>query len=202
MRQNTVEFAPVIDGATPPTGQHLFPWWAGYLLSSPLRRLLENPEKLLSSFVSEGMTVLDMGCAMGFFSIPIAKMVGKNGRVVCVDVQERMIRVLRNRARRRKLDDVIETRPCTQEESGTDDLAGKVDLVLAFHVVHETTDPKGFLGSCYAALKPGGKLVLLEPDGHVSDEVREFIFDLALSTGFTRQTVLSTRRSQGAVYVK
>ena len=54
------------------------PVWVGYLLASPLRKLFENPRKILSQYVKEGMKVLDIGCAMGFFSLPLAQMVGSN----------------------------------------------------------------------------------------------------------------------------
>ena len=61
------------------------PIWVGYLLASPLRKLLENPEKILKPHVNEGMKVLDIGSAMGFFSLPLAKIVSTKGKVVCVD---------------------------------------------------------------------------------------------------------------------
>ena len=67
------------------------PVWVGYLLVSPLRRLFHNPEKILGPYVREGMKVLDVGCAMGFFWLPLAGMIGQTGKVVCIDMQERMI---------------------------------------------------------------------------------------------------------------
>ena len=55
---------------------HICPWWVGYLLANPLRRIFENPDKLLAPFVCNGMTVIDYGCGMGFFTIPLARLVG------------------------------------------------------------------------------------------------------------------------------
>lgn len=52
------------------------PWWLGYLLASPLRRLLQNPDGILKPHVKEGMCVLDIGCGRGFFSLPLAKLAG------------------------------------------------------------------------------------------------------------------------------
>jgi len=49
---------------------------------------------MLLPYVKTGMTILDVGCAMGFFSLPMAKMVGSTGRVICVDLQEKMIKTL------------------------------------------------------------------------------------------------------------
>jgi len=88
------------------------PYWVGYLLISPLRRLFHNPEEILSPFVTTGMTVLDIGAAMGFFTLPLAGMVGPNGKVVSVDVQEKMLRSLQKRALKSKVRWVILSRLC------------------------------------------------------------------------------------------
>jgi 2-polyprenyl-3-methyl-5-hydroxy-6-metoxy-1,4-benzoquinol methylase len=186
----------------PRTGEHLCPWWMGYLLASPLRRLAEKPEKLLAPYVTEGMTVVDLGCAMGFHSIPMARLVGPSGRVVCVDIQERMLGVLRRRARRRGLDSVIETRACTQEDLGLEDMRGQADVALAFHVVHESHHPAKFFADCFATLRPRGRLILAEPSGRLSAEDRAAIFELAVSSGFVRRHDLTLRRSQCAVFEK
>jgi 2-polyprenyl-3-methyl-5-hydroxy-6-metoxy-1,4-benzoquinol methylase len=55
-------------------------WWGGYFIDNRLRRLLHDPERLLGPYVTPGMTVLDVGCGMGWFSIPMAKLVGTQGR--------------------------------------------------------------------------------------------------------------------------
>ncbi|QTA78393.1 SAM-dependent methyltransferase [Desulfonema limicola] len=86
------------------------PIWIGYLLLNPIRKLYQNPEKILSPYVSEGMTVLDMGCAMGYFSIPLARLVGTDGKVICADIQEKMLKSLEKRAAKAGLSDRIETR--------------------------------------------------------------------------------------------
>jgi len=56
--------------------ERICPVWVGYLLASPVRKLFENPKKILGEYIKEGMTVLDLGSAMGFFSIPAARLVG------------------------------------------------------------------------------------------------------------------------------
>ena len=80
--------------------KHVCPRWLGYFLLCPLRRLGQKPEKILAPFVSEGMTALDIGPGMGYFSLPMAQMVGPGGKVLCVDVQEKMLRSLGSRAAR------------------------------------------------------------------------------------------------------
>ncbi len=86
------------------------PRWVGYLLINPLRRLLYNPEEILRPFVITGMTVLDVGSAMGFFTLPLAKIVGLSGKLVSVDVQEKMLQSLQRRALKARASDRIITR--------------------------------------------------------------------------------------------
>ena len=78
---------------------HACPWWLGYLLASPVRRLFENPAARLAPYVREGMLVLEPGPGMGFFTLELARMVGETGRVVAVDLQEKMLAALRRPAR-------------------------------------------------------------------------------------------------------
>ena len=56
--------------------------------------------------------VVDVGCAMGYFTLPLAGLVGPTGRVIAVDLQARMLRALDRRARRAGLSEPIETRRC------------------------------------------------------------------------------------------
>jgi ubiquinone/menaquinone biosynthesis C-methylase UbiE len=167
-----------------PRHHHVCPWWIGYLIASPLRKLGENPDKILRPLVEPGMTAVDVGSAMGFFSLPLARKVGPTGRVVCLDVQQRMLTSLTRRARRKKLDGIIETRCCTQEDLGIDDLTGEVDVALAIHVVHESAYPRRFLTQIRDALCPGGRLLVIEPKGHVSDEEFETTRSTGLDLGF------------------
>ena len=74
------------------------PWWLGRLLASPARRLVHDPAAILPPFVTAGMTVLEPGPGMGFFTLELARLVGPRGKVVAVDVQPRMLSGLRRRA--------------------------------------------------------------------------------------------------------
>ncbi|MFY9643515.1 MAG: hypothetical protein WCD20_15720 [Rhodomicrobium sp.] len=62
------------------------PWWMGYLLASPIRKWWQDPARILSPYVRAGMTVLEPGPGMGFFTLEIARLVGPSGRLVAVDV--------------------------------------------------------------------------------------------------------------------
>jgi 2-polyprenyl-3-methyl-5-hydroxy-6-metoxy-1,4-benzoquinol methylase len=73
---------------------HVCPWWMAWTFDNPLRKLYQDPERILGSFVRDGMTVADIGCGMGYFSVAMAKMVGPGGRVLSVDLQEKMLQYL------------------------------------------------------------------------------------------------------------
>lgn len=165
--------------------EHVCPVWVGYLLSSPVRKLYENPKKILSPYVKEGMTVMDAGCAMGFFSLPMAEMVGTEGRVICIDLQEKMVTKLFKKAKKKNLNGRIEVRVCKKESLRADDLAGSVDFVLAAAVVHEVPDSKSFFTQLCETLKDGGKLLVVEPSGHVTGDSFRHTIEIAESSGFT-----------------
>lgn len=151
--------------------ERVCPWWLGYLLASPIRRwFMQPPEKLLGRFVRPGMTVLEPGPGMGFFTLPMAGLTGASGRIVAVDIQTKMLEVLRRKALKRGLLPPIETRLALPDSMRLDDLKGKVDFVLAFAVVHEMPSTESFFAEAAAALKQGGLLLLAEPEGHVNPE--------------------------------
>lgn len=164
--------------------EHVCPVWVGYLLASPVRKLFQNPKKLLGPYVEEGMTVLDIGCAMGFFSLPMARMVGPNGKVICVDVQEKMIAALEKRARKAGLSDRIETRLCPPNSLGLDDLTEEIDFALASAIVHEVPDPSMFFSEISAAMKSAGSVLVAEPSGRVEEDDFEISVSVAEQHGF------------------
>ena len=160
------------------------PVWVGYLLLSPVRKLFQNPEKILAPYVKDGMQVLDIGCAMGFFSLPLARMIGSSGKVICVDVQEKMITSLEKRARKAGLANRIETRICPHNSLGIDDLKEKIDFAFACAVVHEVPDAHAFFSDIYETIKPAGKFLVMETKGHVSKKDFEITVSTAEQNGF------------------
>jgi len=67
------------------------------ILDNKIRKWIQNPQKILGHYIKEGMTVLDIGCGPGFFSIDMAQIVGKSGRIIACDLQEGMLQKLRNK---------------------------------------------------------------------------------------------------------
>ena len=182
--------------------RHVCPWWLGYLLASPLRRLIQDPAKILRPYVTPAMTALDVGSGMGFFTLPLAERTGPSGRVVAVDLQEKMLQGLMRRAQRAGLADRIETRLCTSDSLGLKDLEGSVDFALAFALLHEVPDRQKLLTEISRSMKPEGTFLLAEPAGHVTRADFEITVAYAEAAGFRRALSPSIRRSHSVVMKK
>src|SRR5512138_1264458 len=81
--------------------------WLSFTLTNILRRLAHDPVRILGPFVKDGDTVLDVGCGPGFFTVPMARLVGPLGRVVAVDIQEKMLEKARRKAEKAGVADRI-----------------------------------------------------------------------------------------------
>ena len=150
-------------------------------LDNRFRRLIQNPRKILQPYIEEGMTVLDLGCGPGFFSVEIAQMVGKSGRVIASDLQEGMLQKLRHKIQDTELESRI-----TLHKTGADriGLSDKIDFALAFYVVHEVSDQLGFFREIRSILQPDGLVFIAEPPLAVSKKDFEETIRNAGDAGF------------------
>jgi len=178
------------------------PAWVGYLLTNPLRRLFQDPYRILSPYVRPGMRVLDIGPGMGFFSLPLAELVGSQGKVICIDIQEKMLRVLRRRAERRGLADRIETRLNNEGSLDLSDLHESIDVALAFAVVHEIPDKTRLFLEVCGALRANGKVLLVEPKAHVSEAAFQETLAIAKETCLDPQAWPQIRGSRSVLLGK
>ena len=152
---------------------------AGHL-DNRLRRWFQNASKILTPYIKEGMAVMDLGCGPGFFSIDIAYMVGRNGRVIASDLQDGMLQKLRKKIRGTELEERIILHKCGENGIG---FSENVDFVLAFYMVHEVPDQKEFFKEVESILKPGGQALIVEPPFHVSKKAFEETIRTAGNTG-------------------
>ena len=124
------------------------------------RELEEEPDKALDALGTlTGATVADVGAGSGYFTVRLASRVGSKGRVYANDVQPEMLKMLGARLARERIANV------TLVQGALDDPrlpASSLDVVLMVDVYHEFSEPQKMLRAIRAALKPGGRLVLLE----------------------------------------
>lgn len=165
------------------TKNRVCPWWLGYTFLIPIRKYQHDPKKIVGPHIKPGMTVMDYGCAMGYFSIPLAKMTGSQGNVYCVDIQDKMLTKLKKRAIKFGVSPVIKPL-LVGKNYNVSELKGKLDFSLLFMVVHEVPDKKQLFTDLYSMTKAGGKVLFAEPKGHVTTDDFEKSMQLARTAGF------------------
>jgi ubiquinone/menaquinone biosynthesis C-methylase UbiE len=157
---------------------------AGHL-DSRLRRFIYRPDRLAERYVKPGDRVLDFGCGPGFFTREFAKKTGDTGIVIAVDLQEEMLRLLREKLETEGLMSRIRTHKCTQDSIGlSPEWDRKIDIAFAIFVVHEVPDPKKLFREISSLLRPGALLFYSEPPFIVSGAEFRDNLSLAQEAGF------------------
>ena len=136
-------------------------------LDLSLRKLVNNPHKILKRYIKEGMKVMDLGCGPGFFTIEMAKMVGKNGKVTAADLQKGMLDIVRKKVTDQNLQNIVEFHNCPVDKIG---LSETFDFILVFYMLHEVPDQSAFINELFSLIKPGGRVLIAEPRFHVTKE--------------------------------
>jgi SAM-dependent methyltransferase len=150
-------------------------------LDNPVRKIFQNPRKILKSYINEGMTVLDLGCGPGFFTSEIAIMLKNSGKVIAADLQQGMLDRLKKKIKGTDREKRIQLHKC---EEGRIGLSENVDFILGFYMVHEVPDQYVLFRELKSILNPGGKILIIEPDFHVSKKSFEEMIRKAGEIGF------------------
>lgn len=157
-------------------------WRAAFILDNPLRRFGNNPQKLLARVgLKPGMTVLEVGCGPGFFTIPAAKALGESGLLYAVDIQEQMLAKLAKKIAAQGLFNIH----LIHADAAHLDLSENLfDLVFMVAVLGEIPNRAKALQEFYRLLKPGGIISFVEtlPDFHYLR--RKVVKALSLEAGF------------------
>ncbi len=141
-----------------PMGVAGAPW-----LDREEREAEEAPARALAILqVAPGSTVADIGAGSGYFTERLARLVGASGRVYANDIQPGMLDLLRRRLKREHLTNVTLV---LGEPADPKLPAAAIDMALMVDVYHELSDPQTMLANIRRALKPGGRLVLIEYKG-------------------------------------
>jgi SAM-dependent methyltransferase len=132
---------------------------AGWL-DRPEREAEEAPARAIAALaLRPGDSVADLGAGSGYYTVRLANAVGETGRVFAVDIQPEMLAIIRGKVEKSRLTNV------ELVLGGEDDprlAAASSDLVLMVDVYHELARPQAMLRAIKRALKPGGRLVLIE----------------------------------------
>lgn len=161
--------------------KHVCPWWICWSFDNIFRKLIQNPDKILKPYIKDGATILDVGPGMGYFTIPLARMAGTDGRVIAADIQEKMLNALKKRAEHFAVGNRVVLKLSSPDSL---DVKEKVDFILAFWMVHEVPDKKRFLNELFSVLKDKGIFLLAEPVFHVSQANFHETVQLAVQAGF------------------
>ena len=152
------------------------------MLDHPLRRLYENPARILRPYVGEGMSVLDFGGGTGFFTLELARMVGPAGHVTAVDLQPGMVENARQKLAAARLEERVTFRATRADAIGA---GGPFAFALVFHVLHEVPDTARFLGELRSLLAPGRRALVAEPGFHIGRGEFAVSLDLARRAGWS-----------------
>ena len=124
------------------------------------RETEEQPQLLIDAFeIKPGQTIADLGAGSGYYSFRIAPLVGSKGKVLAIDIEPAMLDVIAERARREQIANVTTVRASARDPNLTPD---SVDLLFMVDVYHELEYPYEVMTKVRAALKPGGRVALIE----------------------------------------
>ncbi len=127
-------------------------------LDDPKRLFFENPEVILSEAgVKPGEVVADIGCGTGFFTIPLARHVGKTGTVYALDTSPTMIKKLQIRTKY-----LEQVKPTHSKENRFPLETESIDFVLLVNMVHELENWKLFFKEVGRVLKRGGRVCVVD----------------------------------------
>lgn len=178
---------------------HVCPRWLCFTFDNWVRRRLQNPDQIMKTYVRADDTVLDIGPGIGFFTIPMARLVGDGGQVIAVDIQEAMLTAISKRA----LVAGVAHRIKTQLASPVSlNVTVPADFILAFWMAHEVPDQEKLFTQLYAALKHEGKFLLAEPRLHVSKAQFDMAVSLAQNVGFKLLDRPSVALSLAALFAR
>lgn len=144
----------------PPSHPRLFPPQDLGLLEAPDRDQWQRPERIMDALgIADASVVADVGAGSGWFTIRLARRVGPQGVVFAQDVQPEMLNAISRRVQREGLANV---RPVLGRGSDPRLPAGQLDVVLLVDVYHEMDDRVTLLANLSRALKPGGRLGIID----------------------------------------
>ena len=151
--------------------------WA---LDNSFRKIVHNPASIFKNLVKPDFTVIDIGCGPGTFTIDLAEFAGENGKVIAVDLQDKMLDKVKQKAEMHGVLNRINVHKCSLDSLN---LTEQADFILAFWMAHEVPDKDRFFTEIKELLKPDGVFLFSEPKFHISKKAYEESVKLAERNG-------------------
>ena len=168
------------------------------ILDSRFRKLFHNPNKILKPFIKKNITALDIGCGSGLFSLEIVELMEGTGKVICVDMQEGMLEIIKNKISGKSIEKNIILNKCTQYSIN---LKEKVDFILMFYMVHEVPNKENMFSEVLPLMNKDGLIMIVEP-GILSKNEFNRTINIVKNYGFKEDTILKIPLSKGIVLKK
>jgi ubiquinone/menaquinone biosynthesis C-methylase UbiE len=177
--------------------KHVCPWWLCFTFDNPFRRIFHDPVEILSPYLHKDDKAIDIGPGMGYFTIPLAELVGPTGCVTAIDIQSKMLSALMERAQKKGVSDRIKTHLAGPDSIGFNE---KADFILAFWMVHEVPDQRRFFSEIRNMMKPEGLFLMVEPLIHVSMKNFSRAIETAKEVGFLIKESPKISMSRSALF--
>jgi ubiquinone/menaquinone biosynthesis C-methylase UbiE len=125
--------------------------------------MFSNPDTVIGQmFISEGMSVADFGCGMGFYTLRLAKKVGHYGRVFAIDSHPDYLRKIKNEAVKSGHNQVEVVQGDLEMPSGSGLLASSIDRIIISNTLFQSEDPKAIISEARRVLKHDGKVAVID----------------------------------------
>jgi ubiquinone/menaquinone biosynthesis C-methylase UbiE len=133
-----------------------------------------NPKQLLSGLkiIKSGFYVADFGCGSGYFTLPLAELVGKEGQVTAVDVLENVLQLIQKRAESNGIFNIKTVHANLEKERGSNLRETSQDIVFLANILFQSKEKEAILKEAVRVLKPGGKMIVIDwlPDNYFTTD--------------------------------
>ena len=169
------------------------------MLYNGFRKFLQNPKRIVGKYIEKGNFVADIGCGPGFFTIPMAKLVGETGYVHAFDIQQEMLEIMESNALKNRVTNI----KAIKSKNDKIGMSEKFDFVLAFYMVHEVPgiDLKAFFYEIKMHLNKNGKILVVEPKFHVNRQTYTEMISMAKKTGLKVDDMQKSIASRFVLFV-